>query len=647
LNTDRLGSGPSHAGDLTMLSGLQTSRNNRLDVREKGPETFASMIERREKAEPKVEEHARAPQKPNGNNEAGSRTDKDLSVKRNSSERAESPRKKDDEETNSEPKAEMTEEKTADRGNKHSKRNLSQRQKVMQEFMDSVESEFSIPPERMVEAMAKLNDKEILKAPEETASQIISEMKLPAEVSSKVEARYVKMLTKLSDLESHAPEKFLQPAGEQLAWLQALGGMAGMGAIASVKAGANGEAPSLLSVRDQRMMLNDSLQQLNQKFFPNQLAADDMAAGQALGKPEIAGALTPTAAAGIMNEGEKTAVLNGMDANQGAIDISQLKTQLQGMNGPKLSEKGYQELAEKMATLGIAAGALNQNMKADPTNRAALKIEQALQAQAAGGGQMNPSAASFAVLAGGRAAGSQNEESLSGGKGGRDSGDMSSSPGGKSDLAVNNGEFMVQQQQQDAPLLNKAGLASAAAAGVSVTRSADPSQNIQQLMNQAQYVMKKGGGEAIVKLNPEGLGEVHMKVIVSEGKVSVQMSAQTKEAKDLIESSMNDLKASLGVHNLKIDHLKVDVGNHASGDANSQQQQAGGFKFDQGREQARQFLNNFQEDNTSNRGGYFESPGLRGYTTKGPEPLKPSTGVSAQSRRYVGEGRGTGLNLVA
>jgi flagellar hook-length control protein FliK len=640
-----------------MLGGLQ----RRTDLREKGPESFASMIEKRaehaekHEPEPKMDERARTPQKPTdgksadkvGKNEAGSRTDKDLSVKRkDSGERSDSSAKSSEDdsprENISEHKAGKSDDEkaTLDKPGKGLKRNLSQRQKVMQEFMDSVESEFSIPPERMVEAMTKLNDKEILKAPEETASQIISEMQLPADVSGKVEARYVQMLTKLSDLERHRPEKILEPVGEQLAWLQALGGMAGMGAIASVKPGANGEAPSLVSVKDQKLMLNDSLQQLNQKFFLNSPEALGGDSAQGMGKME-AGAGMGALAAAMSNDGP--AAMNNMDPNK-AIDPNQVKTQIPGMNGPlKLSSENYQELAAKLATLGMAAGALDQTMKADPANRAALKMEQALQAQASGAGQMDPSAASFMMLAGGSAGqAGDSMSSFSEGKGDKESSIDLGSPG----KTMSGNEFMV--QQTDSPLLSKAELSStAAAAGAAVTTTVvkDPSQNIQQIMNQAQYVMKKGGGEAIVKLNPEGLGEVHMKIMVNDGKVSLQMSAETKEAKSLIESSMNDLKASLGTHNLKIDHLKVDVGNQASADANSQGQ--AGFKFDQGREQARQFLSNFQEDNLSNRSGYFESPALKAYgTSKGPEPLKPSP-ESARSRRYVGEGRGTGLNLVA
>ncbi len=633
--------------------------NRRTNVQERGPDSFATLMGKEKPSS--VEERAKAPQKPmNGKNEAGSRTEKDLSVKRKDSGTGEktsgsdsSAKTSDDQNSfdkdepsgSKEHKTEKSEEKIA---TAKSKRNLSPRQKVMQEFMDSAESEFGIPPEKLVEAMAKLSDNSLLKTPEETASQVISDLKLPPESADKVEARYVQMLSKLTDIENRRPEKMLEPTADQLAMMQAAGGLAGLGAIAALKKGENGEQ-LMVTVKDRRMLLNDSLAKLSDKFFLSGSESLRAEAGmgnstdQPHGKLDASLGMNPDLMKDRMNE---SALANqGLDEKM-PVDFTQTRP-MPGMNNQiKLSNDGYQDLAAKLAAVGVTAGALNQSIKGDPANRAALKMEQALQGQA-GGASSFGGPNGFSLLAGanavnGNAASAEAGEefssfSESGNGSSKDSLDLSSSKGA--------GEFFVQKDTLVKPEFAAAGISGGALAGKAGMTKAESTENIQQLMNQAQYVIKKGGGEAIVKLNPEGLGEVHLRVTVNEGKVNLQMSAETKEAKNLIESSIKDLQSSLGAHNLKIDRIKVDVGNQSSTEGNLHKQ--GNFNFDQGREQARQFLNNFQDDNMSNRSNFFESTALKAYNpNKGPEPLKPSP-ESASSRRYVGEGRGTGLNLVA
>ena len=233
-----------------MVSAL----NRKTNVQEKGLDTFASVLE---KKPPPEHERSATPQKPtNGQNEAGSRTDKDLSVKRKDPGDENSSKSADDPDNGvKDGKPGKAHEKLAAT---KPKKELSQRQKVMHEFMDSVESEFGVPPERIVEAMAQLNDKALLKVPEETATQVISELQLPPEVADKVEARYVNMLAKLSDIDRRRPEKILEPTTDQLAMIQAMGGLGGLGGIAAMKKGQDGK-PMVVTVKDNRMLLNNSL----------------------------------------------------------------------------------------------------------------------------------------------------------------------------------------------------------------------------------------------------------------------------------------------------------------------------------------------------------------------------------------------------
>jgi flagellar hook-length control protein FliK len=184
-----------------------------------------------------------------------------------------------------------------------------------------------------------------------------------------------------------------------------------------------------------------------------------------------------------------------------------------------------------------------------------------------------------------------------------------------------------------------------AAAGAAATKaptSGENETNIRQLMNQAQYLIKKGGGEVKVQMSPEGMGPIHLKVALQDGKVNVQMSATTDEAKKTIESSLADLKTSLAAHKLSVDHVKVDVVNNTSTDTATQNQ----MNNHAGRDNARQFWNQFNDNfgSQSQRDGFVDMVPLKGYAQPKRDPLQP---IETASRSRSVEGKGQGLNLVA
>ena len=75
------------------------------------------------------------------------------------------------------------------------------RQSVMLQFMDSMESEFGIPPTKMVEAMTNLSDSELKASPEDSASQVIAQLDLPKEEEPKAYAMYMSLLAQLNQLQ--------------------------------------------------------------------------------------------------------------------------------------------------------------------------------------------------------------------------------------------------------------------------------------------------------------------------------------------------------------------------------------------------------------------------------------------------------------
>ncbi len=175
-------------------------------------------------------------------------------------------------------------------------------------------------------------------------------------------------------------------------------------------------------------------------------------------------------------------------------------------------------------------------------------------------------------------------------------------------------------------------------------------ENIQQLMSQAQFLVTKGGGEVKVEMSPEGMGSIQLKLQVLDGKVHVQMNTETKEAKKLIESSVNDLKQSLAAHQLAMDSVKVEVVNAPQASANAQneqQSQMQNFLNQQQRDGTRQFWQQFNENfgNRQARDQFFDAQNIRSPARNQVLPGFDSSGsTNKQDRR---DGRGHSLNLVA
>lgn len=541
------------------------------------------------------------------------------------------------EDTNSRDETTAVREKKRVKHGKEKTEDSSDREEVMLKFMDSMESEFGIPPQRIAEAMAKLPKDELEGSPEDSAPQVISQLNLQPEDQQKALQMYLSFLQKLNAAE---PAKVVTPSPVVVA----------QPAITS------------MSQQERRLHLNQSLDQMNGKFF---MKANQQEAFQQNGQPlvtsqssmEMTGSLSP-------QSGQIDPQKLGMQPVQAGQmlnpkEIAALKAQAMKQQGPQQplspEDADRNALAQKLAALGAAAGAIDQGIKNDPKNLQALKAEQALQQMQ--GSQQNTNQnlmGAMAVTGAGKAAGSQGDENLDDGSSsgqGKDSFSASSiSAAGASHLAA----------VKDLPSATPATFAGAM--GTAGQPSAENNPNIRQIMNQAQYMIQKGGGESKIQLNPEGLGEIHMKVSVKDGKVDLQIATQTHEAKKLVESSMHELKDSLSQKNLGMDAVKVDVGNHLAGDKHHSDHQAQDqsqqrqfdlkqdMSRDQSKSQTRQFWNQFNDDGGfSRRAAILDSPGIRAYGGgRKPEPLQPAdTRASTESRRYVQSGKGRGIDLVA
>jgi flagellar hook-length control protein FliK len=513
------------------------------------------------------------------------------------------------------------------------KPNVSREQAMLQ-FMDSMESEFSIPSASIVEAMAELPADAQALSPTDTASQVIEQLSDEFGLSKEEQERAMQLYSGLLQNLNTLPRQAAPMLEGQMSQATAAG-LAGTGLGAAA-----------LSSRDRRHILNNSLDKMNDKFFMHgqnaalpQLPSSDSILEVPKGRSGLE-AYQNMKADGMSSldalRGPQSELLTRsvQDAPMSAAEAMKAQAAYGQAQAPA-AEGGYDGMAKALAALGAAAAALDEVII--PTE---MGTAQSAPDLANINGMPLPTAMNAKM--GQDLQFSQNAGSGFLGEGEEEFGEFS---------ANERGDFKVPEialgrdSLPRAETVAGAGLGAKALSGETLTGTAERANNIQQLMSQANYMIKNGGGEAKIILNPEGLGQVHLKVVVDAGKVDIQMQADTHEAKKLLESSLGDLKQALGQRNLNLEGLKVDVGSQTSNDTGKQNSQSQmNFQGDANRDQAQKFLSNFRDENFARRAGDWEAPGGRPYKTPTADPLQPATSAA---RRYQGQQKGKSIDRVA
>lgn len=538
------------------------------------------------------------------------------------SDRSEVRRKKESEdppEKNSQVRAQETE-------SPGKKKAATTRDQEIRKFMDSFESEFGTPPEKIVEAMALLKPEDLTKAPEETADVVVSKLDLDPEDEQRAQAMYAGLLMNLRAIDqSTQPPKFAMEQG---------------GMTTPVM------QERFLAVQEKKAAVNQGLDRLNQKFWlkdqTSQLAGNEATEGLEQGAVGMANGDATKGLEGLTQKGnpalnEAAALKNAGPSDQ--PELSKLLTDLQ-KSIDALGEKGEAVAAEEMSGEdGDDAAPMSTKVSTDSRGKAnEAQGEKALTAAVAA-----PAARHQSEQRG------QGQSEFSGKSA---EGKSSSKSSSKEESSIGDFKSALSGTPQPLKLDDVAAALKAAApaspvAAALVMNKGDHEANVQQVLSQAQYLIKRGGGEVNVQMNPEGLGQINMKVLVQDGKVNVQMATETAEAKKAIESSLSELRSGLAAHKLSVDHVKVDVVASTNTDNNSRNDT--NMNQNPQRDSARQFWNQFQ-DNFGNRGAresFFDGPALKNYRQgTRPEALQPM-GPSTASVRATEDGRGSGLNLVA
>ena len=83
---------------------------------------------------------------------------------------------------------------------------------------------------------------------------------------------------------------------------------------------------------------------------------------------------------------------------------------------------------------------------------------------------------------------------------------------------------------------------------------------INQIVENAQIIVKGDKKEIKIHLDPPSLGSIHMKITMESNSMKVTAIADTSYVKEVIESNLNELKRSLADSGIKVEQFSVFVG---------------------------------------------------------------------------------------
>ncbi len=89
-------------------------------------------------------------------------------------------------------------------------------------------------------------------------------------------------------------------------------------------------------------------------------------------------------------------------------------------------------------------------------------------------------------------------------------------------------------------------------------RAVEQQQVAQSAVKAMGMALKEGGGEVTMKLAPEALGQVKVKLVVQDAGVDAMFTASTASARQLLEASTDTLRDALEARGLRVDSIVVD-----------------------------------------------------------------------------------------
>lgn len=525
------------------------------------------------------------------------------------------------------------------------------KQKAVTQFIDEMQSKFGVSTEEVLSAFAQLDEEALNGRPEDAMSQFLVALQIPQEQMPEAGKLYMKMVRETGDA----------ILGEKVTGDKAV------------------VAFEVVSPKEMKLKkINDSVTQLSDKFFSGSQSSTTLAAnGLGLQDPNsrtqnsedyIAKILGQQSSNDVQAKGAQTTPsATDQKSNDGKMSLFGLGLAATGaatLATPKLAGQAKQ-MGEAGGTAASLANDLTQGLNSADQSSSFASLESAMSGENSSGfdsqqnggndqtlenmlskmqasaSQLAPSA--FAAAAAQAAKGAYEATTTEPRASEKD---VSKS--------VDASDVSVAGLGQTSPTA-EAKLPLAAGGMMLAEPTMTPEQrqdNINEIIRQAQVIVKEGGGEMKMELRPEGIGHVHLKVMVQDGKVDVQMLTESDSAKKLLESGLDDLKLQLAANKLQVETMKVEAGADA---AFKKFEQSMG---DQQREQARQFASDFMGQFRDERQSFFSNYMDRGGNSRGyrsdsrkrgnVDPTQVDGVVQANSTSNGRESNGNRrLNLVA
>lgn len=509
--------------------------------------------------------------------------------------------------TRNEPRRYESKEKfRTERQDKNEDSEVEKQRVAVLKFMDSMESELGIEPEKMLQAMKSLQNSESqATTPEESMAQTLVTLDLPSEDVERAAELYAELMVGLE------------------------------------AAGSKGPKPFPVSAMNFQVMTKEQIRKSELESNLNQMRSTFFGAAPAFDQPSKAVQSNTiqepsTHIPDLMNLKDQPQVSKNQSGELSALEQFKMRGKVDGdgdslnamvglMEKPKPSQQlQLQQLAAQMQMQGK-----NQKMNQVGSNQFS-ELQQATE-------QSNQMLNGLNV---------ENSNSSA----------MFSSAGQQSQSGMDFQQFSTDAQSQDlgqqvgeegnsffvptsTTASTTAGSKAAVSLGPQISGEAVEVQNVQDIVDQAQVMVRKGGGAMKVKLNPNGLGEVNLKVDVQDGKVNIQMVTEHSEAKKALEKGITELKSNLAQQKLNIETVNVDLSSDLSQNGSEQDQEASA------REYARDFMGKMRDGSQSFQQDFVSTP-FQSYFQQDREEIEPLEPASASSTPTRSKGSSR-LHLVA
>ncbi|MEL3960523.1 flagellar hook-length control protein FliK [Lysinibacillus endophyticus] len=125
-------------------------------------------------------------------------------------------------------------------------------------------------------------------------------------------------------------------------------------------------------------------------------------------------------------------------------------------------------------------------------------------------------------------------------------------------------------------------------------------KEFQSLINRTQLSNSQGTMKLLVKLYPENLGSIRIEILQKDGMLSARLLASTSQAKELLDSQIQQLKTTFAQQNIQMDRIDIAQSLQET-DRNSRDQSLFGnmFKQQQSSQEDNEQEENKQEDSMS------------------------------------------------